>query len=88
MENTTTARIELSPNALSLFRLYWQDAGNWSGTPMLNGNVSLLGSKEDRGLITHLKMAGLITTFSDEGCSFLSFTDKGKKFGESIGLTW
>ena len=86
MENTTAAHIELSPNALNLFRLYWQDAGNWSGTPMLNGNVSLLGAKEDRGLITHLKMAGLIKTFASDGCSFLSFTPAGVAFGASIGL--
>lgn len=70
----------LSLNALQLFDLYVRDAGNWSGSPMVGGNVELLGAKEDRGLLTHLKRAGLIRTFSDEGNMFVVFTKDGIQF--------
>lgn len=55
----------LPENALKLFLLYAKDAGNWSGTPLVNGNVTLLSEARDRGLLTHLKTAGLISTFSE-----------------------
>lgn len=76
----------LSPNAKQLFILYVKDSGNWSGEPLVGGNVSLLGSKEDRGLLTHLKRAGLITTFVDGGDSWIQFTDAGKAFAAELGI--
>lgn len=78
--------MKLTDNAKQLFTLYVKDAGNWSGTPLMGGNVSLLGSKEDRGLVTHLKRAGLITTFNDEGNSWIQFTDAGKAYASELGL--
>lgn len=76
----------LSPNAKQLFILYVKDSANWSGTPLVGGNVELLGAKEDRGLITHLKRAGLVTTFVDDGDSWINFTDAGKAFARTLGL--
>ena len=75
-ENKTIG-LTLTPNAMELFRLYVKDSGNWSGNPMVGGNVTLLGVKEDRGLLTHLKRAGLVTTFTSEGLAFISFTESG-----------
>ena len=76
----------LSPNAKKLFVLYVEDSGNWGGSPMVGGNVTLLGDREDRGLLTHLKRAGLITTFKDGGNAFVEFTDEGRAYAVELGL--
>lgn len=70
------APANITPVSLALFLAYAEDAGNWSGQPLVGGNVG--GSKEDRGNLTQLKRAKLITTCTDEGCTWLSFTDAGK----------
>lgn len=72
----------------ALFVAYADDAGNWSGFPMVGGNVG--GSKEDRGNLTQLKKAGLITTWTDEGLTWISFTESGKAFAKECGidLSW
>jgi hypothetical protein len=70
------ANIAMTSASERLFEAYVRDAGNWSGTPLVGGNVG--GSKEDRGNLTHLKKLGLIKTFESEGCLWLSFTDAGR----------
>lgn len=77
MKNRLYMDAPLSTNVAALFTLYAKDAGNWSGTPLVEGNVSLLGAKEDRGLLTQLKKAGLVTTFVDDRNTWLDFTAKG-----------
>ena len=67
----------LSENVAKFFDLLASDAPNWSGSPLLGGNVSLLGPKGDRGLLVHLKRAGLVTTFVDEGNTWINFTAAG-----------
>lgn len=86
---TESFTLTLTDNAILLFAHYADDAGNWNGTPLVgrDGNVSLLGDKEDRGLLTHLKRAGLVTTFKQDGCQWLSFTSKGVQFAASLGYT-
>ena len=86
MENINAVQNELSANVAELFRLYFEDADNWSGTPMVGGNVTLLGEREDRGLLAHLKTAGLVKTFKEEGCVFLSFTPKGFDYAKAQGF--
>jgi len=76
--------IELTEASKALFLAYAKDAGNWSGTPLVGGNVG--GSKEDRGNLTDLKKKGLITTFRDEGCDWLSFTPAGKAYAAELGV--
>ena len=83
MKNNT---LSLTPDAARLFALYVQDAGNWGGTPLVGGNVILLGLKEDRGLLTALKRARLLTTFISDGEAWVSFTDAGKAYATSLGL--
>lgn len=68
---------KLPENAVKLFDLYAKDAGNWSGMPLVEGNVRLLGDREDRGLLTYLKRAKLVTTFAEEGNTWLVFTRAG-----------
>lgn len=74
----------ITETSLKLFLEFARDAGNWSGTPCVGGNVG--GSKEQRGNITQLKKAGLITTFVDEGQTWVSFTPAGKAFAKQHGV--
>jgi hypothetical protein len=76
--NITTA-------SLALFDDLAADAPNWSGQPLLDGNVVI--TKEERGNLTQLKRAGLLTTFLDEGNIWVIFTDKGEEFAASRGFS-
>jgi hypothetical protein len=76
--------MKISENSKALFLAYARDAGNWNGQPLVGGNVG--GSKEDRGNLTQLKRAGLITTFVDEGCTWIMFTDEGLCFASDNGI--
>lgn len=76
--------MNLTDRSRELFLAYAKDAGNWSGTPMIGGNV--VGSKEDRGNITQLKRAGLIRTFRSEGNDFIEFTEAGKSYAREFGI--
>jgi hypothetical protein len=78
----------ITARSLALFLEYARDAGNWSGTPLIGGNVG--GSKEDRGNLTQLKQAGLITTFEHDpwsGCVYVDFTDAGHALAAEHGIT-
>jgi len=77
----------MTEESLRVFKMYAEDAGNWSGTPLVGGNVG--GTKEERGNLTHLKKLGLIITFQDKGEKelWLSFTTAGKKLAEELGIS-
>jgi hypothetical protein len=80
--------IAITQASKDVFIAYAKDAGNWSGTPLVGGNVG--GSKEERGNLTQLKQAGLITTQRDEensACTWIYFTDAGKAYAASLGIT-
>lgn len=75
----------ITAQSLALFLAYARDAGNWSGTPLVGGNVG--GSKEDRGNLTQLKRAGLITTnIEDRNLTWVYFTDAGKALAAEHGV--
>lgn len=74
----------ITQRSLELFLDYAKDAGNWSGTPLVGGNVG--GSKEDNGNLTQLKQAGLVKTWTDEGLVWLSFTAEGKALAAEHGI--
>lgn len=75
--------MDITDKSLALFLSYAWDAGNWSGTPLVGGNVG--GDKEERGNLTQLKRAGLITTFSDNGV-WICFTAAGKALAAEHGI--
>lgn len=75
----------ITETSLNVFLAYARDAGNWSGQPMVGGNVG--GSKAERGNLTQLKQAGLITTQVDDGCTWINFTDAGKALAAAHGVT-
>ena len=70
--------------SLALFLAYARDQGNWGTEILVGGNVG--GSKEERGNLTQLKRAGLITTFKADGESWLRFTDAGVALAAENGV--
>ncbi len=76
--------MNITERSLALFLDYARDAGNWSGTPLVGGNVG--GSAEDRGNLTQLKRAGLIDTFLSNGEQWIQFTDAGRKLAAQYGI--
>lgn len=75
---------KLTEASLRLFQWYAEDAPNWSGNPWLNGNRTF--TKQDRGNLTQLKKAGLVTTGREpEFGEYLNFTDAGKAFAAALG---
>jgi len=75
----------LTEKSLELFLDYARDAGNWSGTPLVGGNVG--GTAQDRGNLTQLKRAGLLTTFKYDGERWIEFSDKGRELAAKHGIT-
>ena len=63
---------KLSQGALDLFLALANDAANWSGTPLVDVN------EKGKGYLTDLKRKGLVTTFTDDGDTFASFTPAGQ----------
>lgn len=81
--------MDITTKSLEIFLAYAKDARNWSGTPLVGGNVG--GSKEERGNLTQLKQAGLITTETDVGnhggrrCTWIHFTADGQALAAKHG---
>lgn len=76
--------MNITEQSKAVFLAYAKDAANWNGTPMVGGNVG--GSKAERGNLTQLKQAGLITTWVEDGDTWLGFTSEGKRFAMSFGV--
>jgi hypothetical protein len=76
--------MNITEQSKALFLEYAGDAGNWNGTPLVGGNVG--GTKEDRGNLTQLKRAGLLTTFESDGEMWVQFTPAGKEFAVANGV--
>ena len=76
----TTATI--TPASEALFEELANDAVNWGGEVLINGNV--LVDKAREGNLTHLKKLGLITTFVDEGLSWVQFTERGRGWAKNF----
>ena len=94
MQNTAKLSQELTEGSLAVFTAYAEDAGNWGGTPMVDGNVR--GSKEQNGHLTDLKKKDFITTWEDdpmdiplggESCTWINFTDKGRALAEELDIS-
>lgn len=75
---------EITQTSLEVFLAYARDAPNWSGTPLVGGNVG--GGPEERGNLTQLKRAGLITTFKGSGETWIDFTEKGRQLAAAHGI--
>ena len=84
----------LTPKSLEFFTEYAKDAGNWSGSPLFNGNVVVTSERADRGYLTRCKTAGLMTSVCEEHpdssnrslLTWVYFTDLGKALALHLGL--
>jgi len=65
--------MNMTAESFKLFIALANDADNWNGQPILDI------TKEQRGNLSQLKKLQLLTTFKDEGCDFVIFSDAGKK---------
>jgi hypothetical protein len=74
----------LTPTSLALFLAYADDAGNWSGNPWVDGNISL--DAAGRGNLTDLKRKGLLITQEDDGDAFIIFTPAGVALAAEHGI--
>lgn len=74
----------ITDRSLEVFLAYAEDADNWGGTPLVGGNVG--GGTEERGNLTQLKRAGLITTATDDGDVFVYFTEAGRALAAEHGI--
>ncbi len=72
--------MNLTPDALTLFLAYANDAGDWSGTP------PVWQTSENNGHLTHLKRAKLVTTFKSNGEMWVSFTEAGRALAAEHGV--
>jgi hypothetical protein len=78
-------RKELSSGCLLLFLAYAYDAANWSGNPPIGCNVE--HGRRENGYLTHLKKAGLLSTWTDEGLAWIRFSERGKAAITEIGFS-
>ena len=82
--------VEITDASKTVFIEYANDAGNWSGSPLVGGNVG--GTKEERGNLTQLKKAGLIETAFEKSdrTTWLYFTPAGIAYAATLGidLSW
>jgi hypothetical protein len=76
--------MQITDASLKLFLELAEDAGNWSGTPMADVTA------QERGNLTQLKRAKLLTTYVDEGTPFAVFTPLGVELAAEHGvdLSW
>lgn len=81
------AKQKLTPRSFELLVDHMKDAPNWSGAPLVGGNVKF--TKEDRGNLTQLKRAGLIRTEADEDrkdLTWMYFTASGKELARELNI--
>jgi len=80
----TAAQPTLTAASLELFLALANDAGNWGGTPLVEVTPA------ERGNLTQIKRAGLLTTGEDDGCVFAWFTPAGVAFAgqHDVDLSW
>ena len=68
----------LTPLSAALFRELVRSAPDWNGNPLFEGD------KTERGNLTDLKKLGLVTTFAEDHCTFVSFTETGEALAKEI----
>lgn len=72
--------MSLTSDSKALFRKLAEDANNWGGQPLVDINPS------ERGNLTQLKIAGLITTKNDGKDTFAVFTPAGVAMALESGV--
>lgn len=70
----------LTPDSLALFTELASSAGDWDGAPLFEG------TQAQKGNLTDLKVAGLVRTERDSGCTWVYFLPEGVAFARSLGI--
>lgn len=77
--------IQLTEKSNALFLAFANDAGNWSGTPLIGGNVEMTRAK--RGNLSDLVQKGLVMVSDDgEGNTWVHFTRAGVDYANEHGV--
>lgn len=86
--------IDITPRSLQIFLAYAGDAKNWGGISLWDGNVR--STQEDKGNLTQLKKAGLVTTWNEKNPSsdpgeqptltWIEFTQPGRALAAEHGI--
>lgn len=77
--------VNLTADSAALFTALIEDAGNWSGQPLIGGNVEM--TKARKGNLTDLVKKGLLTVVDDgEGHTYAAFTMAGVELAAAMGL--
>jgi hypothetical protein len=86
METTKGTTMKLTEASLATFKMYAEDAQNWSGNPWVSiGNIN--PSKEMRGNLSDLSKKGLIDIHGyDNDDTYIVFTDAGEELAKSLGI--
>ena len=80
----TNLNINITEESKNLFGAFARDSVNWSGLVLVGGNVLI--TKEQRGNLTQLKKAGLVTTGSDGQDVWLEFTEDGERYANELNI--
>lgn len=76
--------MSITETSLKVFLAYAKDSKNWAGMSPIGVHVG--GSKEERGNLTQLKKAGLITTMNSDRHDWIIFTAAGRKLAAKHGI--
>lgn len=74
--------MQITDRSLALFLSLANDAAEWGGNPLING------TKEEAGNLIQLKRAGLLSTFTSDGSTFVQFTEAGKALAAEHGVRY
>jgi len=85
MTTADHTRPPLSHATLQLFLAYAADACNWSGTPLIGGNIP--STRATPGHLTQMKLAGLVKTFKEDRLHWLEFTPAGQALAAEHGIS-
>ena len=78
---TTATPTALTADSLALFLALARNAGNWSGTPILDELTA-----DQKGNLSDLKKKKLIRVFLHEGCRFAEFLPAGDALALAHGV--
>jgi hypothetical protein len=78
--------MNLTTASQGLFTLLAKDAGNWGSMVPTDGNVDMTAAQ--RGNLTQLKQAKLITTTRYDGAAWVLFTEAGVAYAEELGIEY
>ena len=81
VSKTAAKSVSLPVGSATALLAWANDAGNWSGSPMVNDTFG----RSTGGYVAKLVAAGMVTTCEDGEETFVSFTEAGITAAEQLG---